>query len=212
MQRLIRVSKACTGNKRPEAIATLAAGVDGASRVRDQALPAWAEVAAAIQPLQLAMGPAELHGALCGWLAAGGANTADWLRSVMVDAELPQPAAGDTLDRLRVASTAQLDDPQFGFQLLLPEDENVAVRAAAVFEWCRGFLGGFGLVPREGKLTDEISEALQDMGNLAAAQVEEGDEDDDARDLAEIEEYLRVATLLVHADCARPTAPDRRLH
>ena len=61
MQRLIRVSKACTGNKRPEAIATLAAGVDGASRVRDQALPAWAEVAAAIQPLQLAMGPAELQ-------------------------------------------------------------------------------------------------------------------------------------------------------
>ena len=180
--------------------------------MRDPALPAWPDVAVAIEPLRLACGPAELHGALCGWLAAGGASTADWLRAVMVDPELPQPGGTDVLEHLRAASTAQLDDPQFGFELLLPDDEQVVVRAAAVFDWCRGFLGGFGLVARDAKLSEEVSEALQDIGNLAAAQIDAGDADDDARDLAEIEEYLRVAALLVHADCARAPQPGRRLH
>ena len=175
-------------------------------------LPDWSEVAATIEQLALANTPAELHGALCGWLAGGGGSADDWLRSVMADADLPLTTDGDVLDRLRKASADQLEDPQFGFQLLLPEDARISVRAEALFSWCRGFLGGFGLAAGNPTLSDEGQEALRDVGNLAFSQMEDEGDRDDAEALGEIEEYLRVAVLLLHADCTMASHQRHRLH
>ncbi|HOU66708.1 MAG TPA: UPF0149 family protein, partial [Thermomonas sp.] len=100
-------------------------------------LPAWADVATAADRLELASTPAELHGALCGWLAAGGADQASWIATVMADPGLPAPTPGDALDLLRAASAQQLGDADFGFELLLPDDEDVQVRAGGLFAWCR---------------------------------------------------------------------------
>lgn len=190
----------------------LDASSDGVSTVRDLALPDWADVAAAIDRNALACTPAELHGALCGWLAGGAVDAPDWLRQVMVDPALALPKNADALDRMHSTSLAQLDDPQFGFQLLLPEHAGVAARAEAVFAWCRGFLGGFGLVPDGRALSDEGQEALRDLGNLAAAQMDDEGDSEDEEALAEIEEYLRVAVLLLHADRSLAPPIDRRLH
>lgn len=175
-------------------------------------LPAWGDVAAAADRLALSSSPAELHGALCGWLAAGGANVAGWLAPVMADAALPAPQPGDALDRLRTASSAQLGDPSFGFQLLLPDDGRAAQRAEALFAWCRAFLGGFGLSVGDKPLSDEGQEALRDLANLGAAQIDEADDDSDEEALAEIEEYLRMAVLLLHADCAMGEQHRKSLH
>lgn len=178
----------------------------------ESSLPEWSEVDGQIRRLALACTPAELHGALCGWLAAGGRDGGDWLQTVMVEPALPRPAAGDPLDCLHAASVEQLGDPGFGFKLLLPDGTPLGVRAEALFAWCRGFLGGFGLAVGETALSDEGREALHDLGNLAAAHMDdEGDSDDEAA-LAEIEEYLRVAVLLLHADCTLKPRPDRRLN
>lgn len=175
----------------------------------DIELPTWQEVAESADRLQLATSPAELHGALCGWLAAGGADLPGWLAQVMVDPALPTPEKGGALDLLRAASASQLADPSFGFQLLLPEAA-ANVRAPALFAWCRGFLSGFGLAIGEKPLSEEGQEALADLGNLAAAQFDEGDDDEDA--LSEIEEYLRMAVLLLHADGALGAQHRQRLH
>ncbi len=175
-------------------------------------MPTWMEVAAAGADLRLACTPAELHGALCGWLAAGADDAPDWLQTVMVDPDLPLPAQGDALDRLHAAAVAQFGDAQFGFALLLPDDDRVPICAEAMFDWCRGFLGGFGLVPCQQPLSEEGEEALRDIGNLAAAQVEDDSDGEDEEALAEIEEYLRVAVLLLHADRTMAVRPDRRLH
>ena len=64
-----------------------------------ESLPAPAEVDAEIRALQLALGASELHGGLCGWLAGGGADRADWLAPVLADDTLPAPVAGSALDR-----------------------------------------------------------------------------------------------------------------
>ncbi|MEO5629206.1 MAG: YecA family protein, partial [Thermomonas sp.] len=64
-------------------------------------LPGWADVEVAADRLSLASTPAELHGALCGWLSAGGEDTPAWPAQVMADAALPAPAPDDALDRLR---------------------------------------------------------------------------------------------------------------
>ena len=175
-------------------------------------LPDWNEVAQAADRLALASTPAELHGALCGWLAAGGADAPDWPARVMADPGVPAPEAGDALDRLRSASVAQLGDADFGFTLLLPDGEPPVVRAAALFAWCRAFLGGFGLAVEGKPLSEEGQEALRDLASLGAAQIDANDDGSDEEALVEIEEYLRMAVLLLHADCALGPQHRARLH
>jgi uncharacterized protein YgfB (UPF0149 family) len=170
-------------------------------------LPNHSEVEAQCRHLQLGVGASELHGGLCGWLAGGGDDVAGWLAPVLADDALPAPAPDSALDRLRAVSAAQLEDRSFGFALLLPdESESLQVRSGALFDWCRGFLGAFGLaagaVPR---LSDEGEEALNDIAKLAAAMPEAADDEIEAGEedaLTEIEEFVRVAALLLHGDVA----------
>ena len=166
-------------------------------------LPSIVDIAEASRRSGLAVDPSELHGALCGWLCGGGENTPAWLARVLADDDLPAPEAGGALDALCQASAGQLEDRGFGLELLLPElDDSLATRAEALFDWCRGFLGGFGLAAgARPPLSDEAGEALQDLARLAQAAPEAGDDEDDAHALAEIEEFVRVAVLLLHGDC-----------
>lgn len=168
-------------------------------------LPVPAEVAAASGSLGLGASVPELHGLLCGWLAGGGEDVAAWPARVLVDSAAPEPAPGSALDRLRTATVAQLGDGEFSFQLLLGEDAMpLRDRAQALFDWCRGFLGGFGLAAGEQPpLSEEGAEALQDLARLASASVEDIDEDQDEDEsaLSELEEFVRVAVLLLHGDC-----------
>jgi uncharacterized protein YgfB (UPF0149 family) len=194
-------------------------------------LPDLDEVEAAIAERHLGIGGSELHGALCGWLAGGsgihagaaqdGARSGaaagqagNWLARVLADDTLAPPARGDGLDRLQAATAAQLGDSDFGFDLLLPQAEAPLVeRSGALFDWCRGFLGGFGLAAGDrAALSDEAREALTDLAKLAAATPQdEGDEDDESA-LAEIEEFVRVAALLLHGDCNLGPQQRQRLH
>ncbi len=166
-------------------------------------MPLYDEVDAACAELRLGVDASELHGGLSGWLAGGGDDGPAWLGSVLADGDLPVVAAGGALDRLREATRSQLEDRDFAFELLLPEDDApLSERSAALLGWCRGFIGGFGLGYGEGRgLSEEGSEALEDLARLAAAAPEAGDEEEDEAALAEIAEFVRVAALLLHGDC-----------
>ncbi len=177
----------------------------------DDPMPAWADAVAASEAMRLALTPPELHGAACGWLAGGGAP-ARVGEAWDLDAE-----TGPLDPRLAalVASThRQLEDPGFGLQLLLPDDgATVALRADALFDWCRAFLGGFGLAAgATPPLSEEANEALADLARLAAAEPDAGEGDGEAEALAEIEEFVRVAVLLLHGDCVLATRRRRDLH
>ncbi|MEQ1512487.1 MAG: UPF0149 family protein [Lysobacteraceae bacterium] len=178
------------------------------------ALPSLFEIEDAVRSQGLGVGACELHGALCGWLAGGGDDSPRWLAEVLADEAVTAPIAGSALDRLRAASVAQIEDSDFGFELLVPEPEApLAERSSGLFDWCRGFLGGFGLAAgAHPPLTEESGEALADIAKLAAATPQdEGDEDDEAA-LIEIEEFVRVAALLLHGDCAMGARHRRQLH
>jgi len=166
-------------------------------------LPPIAEIDAAARALGLATSATELHGGLSGWLAGGGDPGPDWLRRVLADDALPRLPDDSPLTQLASTSAGQFEDRGFGFELLLPEGEaSLGERSGALFDWCRGFLGGFGLAAgQDPPLSEEGREALADLARLAAATPQdEGDEDDEDA-LAEIEEFVRVAALLLHGDC-----------
>lgn len=174
-------------------------------------MPDWQDIETALAPLQLAISAAELHGSLAGWLAGGGRLGGGWLGKVLADDSLPQRADA-RLEALAEATQSGLEDAALGFRLLLPpEDATVNVRANALFDWCRAFLGAFGLAAGAAPgLSDESREALEDLARLAMSEADSDDEDEDA--LAELEEFVRVAALLLHGDCALAEHTPATLH
>lgn len=180
----------------------------------DPTLPSLFDVEDAIRDLGLGVGASELHGALCGWLAGGGDDSPRWLAQVLADDAVAVPAAGSPLDRLREVSVAQMEDRGFGFDLLVPDpDASISERSNGVFDWCRGFLGGFGLAAgQHPPLSEEGHEALGDLAQLAAAAPQDEADEKDEEDLVEIEEFVRVAALLLHGDCALGPRHRRQLH
>ena len=167
-----------------------------------------------LRELGVGVDASELHGALCGWIAGGGALDGSWLGAVMADPDLPLVEAGSPLGQLQQASASQLEDRDFGLQLLLAEDSaSLGERSSSLWDWCRGFLGGFGLAAgAQPPLSEDGREALDDLARLAASSPqEEGDEDDEAA-LVEIEEFVRVAAMLLHGDGALAARRRRELH
>ncbi len=182
--------------------------------VSETDLPGLSAIDTEIRRLALALSPSELHGALCGWLAGGGAAVREWPAKVLVDDAIETPAAGSPLDVLREMSASQLADRSFSFELLLPAgDASLVERSGALFDWCRGFLGAFGLaVGAAPPLSEESTEALADLARLAAAQPQDEGDDDDEEALVEIEEFVRVAALLLHGDCVLAAQHRQRLN
>ncbi len=177
-------------------------------------LPELTAVEADVRRLSLGVSGSELHGGLCGWLAGGGVLKPDWLGAVLADPAAPVPDADSSLQALASVTAAQLADRGFGFDLLLPDsDTSLETRSGALFEWCHGFVGAFGLaVGAQDPLSEEGQEALADLARLARAQPQEDGDDADEEALVEIEEFVRVAALLLHGDCVLAAQHRQRLN
>ncbi|ANB17112.1 UPF0149 family protein [Dokdonella koreensis] len=176
--------------------------------------PSLAELDSALRDASSGIGAGELHGSLTGYLCAGGsAGARDWLRALELDdpGTLPDRLAGLLYEDCR----RQLDDPDFGFQPLLPgDDAPLAERAEALVAWCRGFLGGAGLAGIGGRpLSEDADEILRDFAGIAASRFDvDGDEEDEAA-LAEIQEFVRIGVLLLQRELSSAAMPrSSRLH
>ncbi|HET6431181.1 UPF0149 family protein [Dyella sp.] len=172
-----------------------------------------------IHRLKLGTSASELHGSLCGYLAGGGRVGRQPLLSLLhLDGEAPAPAPADAalLERLSVQAGSQLADPDLGFEPMLPADDRpLAERAEATVEWCRGFLGGFGLAGTDAhaNLSEEAREILRDLGTIAATSLDLGNEADDEDALIELHEFVRVGAMLLQTECAGdPAAGNDTVH
>ena len=168
--------------------------------------------------LKLAVPASELHGWLCGFLAGGArVGRQSLIEALHMDADVT-PTGRDQalLERLVTQSEAELADPELGFEPLLPADDRpLPERAEALVDWCRGFLGGFGLAGAEthGKLSDEAQEILRDLSTIAASSFDFDDEGEDEDALIQVNEFVRMAAMLLFAECAkRPAIQNDTLH
>jgi uncharacterized protein len=157
--------------------------------------------------LRLGTGASELHGSLTGYLAGGGSLHGRSVPALLeLDGQAIEASAQDLaqLDRLARQSQAGLADTELGFEPLLPDDDRpLAERAEAMVDWCRGFLGGFGLggVAAHAPLSDEAQEILRDLGTVAASSFDFGNESEDEDALIEVHEFVRMAAMLLFTEC-----------
>ena len=161
--------------------------------------------------------PSELHGVLCGRLAAGARiDESEWLAMVCEHMGLPETATGES-DDLREFMQAAYDQTlallkaaDMSFHPLLPDDDYaIDQRLEALTSWVRGFLEGMALSAGEslGQAPDEIRELIEDM--VAISQVSEDEEPDDESEhqLIEIVEYVRLGALAVFTEFNPPEKP-----
>ncbi|MBA4501617.1 UPF0149 family protein [Marinobacterium marinum] len=158
--------------------------------------------------------PSELHGLLAGQVAAGARFDPDSLLQrvqELFDIEpLRGPALRNSVMQLYLATLQQFEAPDFSFELLLPDDDQLLpIRAEALGVWCGGFLSGFGLQERKGAggLSVEGQETLRDLAQIVQISTEaDADSEEDEGDLMEVQEYVRMAALLVFSECNEPDA------
>jgi yecA family protein len=169
--------------------------------------------------------PSELHGVLCGRLAAGSRiEEPEWLNMVCEHMGLPENAADDSEDLAPFMNKAydqtlsHLKSTDMSFHPLLPDDDYaIEQRLEALVAWVRGFLEGMALTAGEalGQAPDEIRELIEDM--VAISQLEDDEEasDESEQQLLEITEYIRLGALAVFTEFnepERPASPSPTLH
>ncbi|HEX8778156.1 MAG TPA: UPF0149 family protein, partial [Rhodanobacter sp.] len=83
-----------------------------------------ADLAAALSSMRLGVGASELHGSLSGYLCGGGTAGAPALLSALElesDGAQPDEAGQRLLGELYAETRVQLDDPELGFEPMLPD-------------------------------------------------------------------------------------------
>lgn len=156
--------------------------------------------AALLKAKQLGVSAPELHGSLAGYLCAGRGGRAHELLMALA---LESDAAGAVddlhalVDRLAadIAGKLRVREP---VAPLLPE-ASLAVRADAMVDWCRGFLGGIGLtgVAVDPQHQAEVATLLADFGHIASMHLESGDDDEAALD--DVLDFIGTGVARLHA-------------
>lgn len=163
--------------------------------------------------------PSELHGALCGRLAAGARiQQSDWLGLVCEHMGLP-PTGGEDSTQLHDfmvnaydLALEQLKSADMSFTPLLPDDDYaIEQRLEALIAWVRGFLEGMALAAGEslGQAPDEIRELIEDLVAISQLSDEEQQDDENEQQLMEIIEYVRLGALSVFTEFNPPEKPRR---
>lgn len=179
---------------------------------------------------------AECHGVLCGLICRNGAVTPDDYLVQLATLQLVVDP-GQTLTELFAeahdSTIQQLADIDLGFNLWLPDDDQpLNERTDALAQWCTGFLAGIGLGGELPSLSEEATEALDDMRQIALAayppvaitdaerdevlrfetesmNLQEEGEEVDENAFMEIVEYVRVVTLMLCEEMRGPGVEDR---
>lgn len=151
---------------------------------------------------------AEVHGILCGLICAGNADPqVRWFAELFEQeraSDLLVRECADSLRKLHDETASAVRGPGLGFSPFLPEQEKaLKLRAAAVSDWCQGFLYGLGVagIPSAHGLSSETREALNALSEITRMDLDgvQGSEEDEEA-LTELTEFIWVAAMLVHSE------------
>ena len=158
---------------------------------------------------------AECHGVACALLCRRSDASLDAFLGLLGMLELvDDPGTGlrISLEELLNSTRLQLADEDMSLALWLPnDDEMLEERTMALSQWCSGFLAGLGSGGDDtlNAISDEASEALNDLQKISSADVTDVDEsEEDENAFMEIVEYIRVVFLMIQEDLRGPDGQD----
>ncbi|MBC8946066.1 MULTISPECIES: YecA family protein [Xenorhabdus] len=150
----------------------------------------------------VALTAAEMHGLISG-LLCGGNHDSSWqtlVHDLANDGLAFSQILAQSIRELYEVTFESLDDSNFNFNLLLPDDEaGVFACADALAGWVNHFLLGLGVA--DPKITEkkEIQEVITDLRNIGMLGYDEGEDQEElSQALEEVLEYVRVAVQLCY--------------
>ncbi|MBI5783375.1 MAG: UPF0149 family protein [Gammaproteobacteria bacterium] len=174
-------------------------------------LPAYDDAARLLHEAGVTTGAAEAHGIITGVLCAPQGARVAWGELVLGRAAAqPPPALSQLLAALYRSTHAHLSGMECDFAPLLPGDEHsLAEQIEGLSDWCRGYLLGLhaGGVKEGQDLAGDAGEIVRDITRISEAELDTAlADEEEARALVEIVEYLRVGVQLVFEELQPPTA------
>lgn len=179
-------------------------------------LPDYESVLSALKHADAVASPSEAHGLLSGLVTMGVVSDISgdtWAKSifpgtqdVLTDEEI------EILSNLFEITRSKINELEFDFQLLLPQDEEpLKTRAQELGSWCKGFVIGLNLggFKEDSLRSEDCDEAIQRMTEIASIDyisLEISEEDEIA--YTEVTEYVRLAVLMIHAELCRQSGSD----
>lgn len=163
---------------------------------------------------------AECHGLLCGLVCRSHIDTAgDYLDQLAAMQLLVNPPPGLSAQMIEAwdSTVRQLEDEEMGFALWLPDDnEDLEDRTVSLAQWCSGFLAGLGIGGQLDALSDEAREAIDDLQQIARAELSAPSDDDAGSEeeesaYTEIVEYVRIVALTMREEFRGP-GQDEAIH
>jgi len=152
--------------------------------------------------------PSELHGLLAGQLSSGARMVPDiWLSTVAELLELDgltQESSKVGMIGLYQQTLGQMESFSLELSMLLPDDDaTLAQRVESLGRWCQGFMTGFGYQGKQTdkSLSDEAKDVLRDLSEISQVANEVDDGEDSESDLMQLEEYVRMAVLMLFSEC-----------
>lgn len=177
----------------------------------------FSEIDTVLERLGVIFAASETHGVLCGLLCVKGFVTYDdWIALLSEEQKIQVDWVDDGHDDENGVTRAeewgllqdlydetfrQLNDDDYGFSLLLPDDEQqLRLRTEALVQWCDGFLFGLGAgeIKDFAQLPDDVNEISHDLAEISRAYHEDESTEADEVAYAELIEYVRVGVLVIY--------------
>lgn len=174
-------------------------------------LPAYDDAVNLLHEAGVPTGAAEVHGIITGVLCAPQGTGVAWEELVLGrDAARPPAALSQLLAALHRSTHAHLSGVDCDFAPLLPgEEHSLAEQIEGLSDWCRGYLLGLhaGGVKELQGLAGDAGEVVRDITRISEADLDLSlADEEEARALVEIVEYLRVGVQLVFEELQPPVA------
>lgn len=160
----------------------------------------------ALDAAEIGQHPVEVHGALVG-LICGGVQQDNyaWLKplaDLMNDGQPLESNLQQLIAELYQDTVARLADFEFGFTLLLPEEEvSLSHRVEALALWTQSFLTGIAIIqPELAKASPDVREVIKDLAEIAQVEFDVGDDDESETAYVELQEFVRMSAILCYSE------------
>ena len=177
-------------------------------------IPSYDEAARLLHEAGVTTSPAEAHGIITGVLSAPRGAAVAWQDLVLgrkgrQNRDVSE-ALAQLLSSMHRSTYTQLSGVECNFTPLLPgDDHSLAEQIEGLTDWCRGYLFGLhaGGVTESAKLPGDAGEVVRDITRLSEAELDGSlADEEEARALVEIVEYLRVGVQLVFEELQPPAS------
>ena len=160
----------------------------------------------ALDAAEIGQHPVEVHGALVGLICGGvEQDNQTWvgpLIDLMNDGKALESNLLQLITELYQDTVTRLVDFEFGFTLLLPEEEvSLSHRVQALSLWTQSFLTGIAIIqPKLNQASDDVKEVIKDLAEIAQVEFDVGDDEESEAAYIELQEFVRMAAILCYSE------------